>query len=649
MDRLPSELLHELCGLIWETSTQSLHALSLVNSIFYHAAVPFLYRTLTLHVSSRERLHRVVSKLMKQPLRQKYLTHARQLTVTGKIPRLGASVTEQLVKRTTIEDSDVSHHLDDLEPYYDDMFTTDEVEDKPTEVSRAWEPLASLISRLKHLTELNYACVNQFPPCLLQALHQYHPGCRLNLHTFRFRSLRWPVTDPYETELISSPCLHSLRVRHIRRDSNWDVDYNVEAVLRAVAIAPNLKHVKLQHCISIPPPPYLRRLPRTRRQAWQDFVPPVETHRIGRLTSLSFSKRMVTTEKTLEELGRYADLSRLQAFAFGCARTPSVLMKAATMAPFGSLERLSLHLEPLQHDDDFLLATEMFFESLNPLKTLRLHGELDASLVGKVLERHGCALRELMLNFYPYTEFMVLAPADIARFGECCPLLEELHLEIKRSKGDYHETQTYKALGKFPSLKKMFLHIYCSDTWQPQLPSPDECGEELDEFERQPYDAKAQPTLYNFHIRDALINGAVDEKLARSIWDLISANQSSGCLSSLRIIPKDSGLFSLGYFIPSGLSTRAEHMSRSFWITKNAYHSSSDVEVVELDKQAREDRDEKKRQREEAKMPNKQSTWQREKLSQIFQRIWPPKPDSRDWRDDWSSWPLQMEESSQKD
>lgn len=298
-----------------------------MNSTCYHAAVPFIYHTLALEISTKDGLDRVVTELIDQPLRKNYLTHARRLNVEGKMICSGARVTEQRPEELPLErrphDSDdrphISLNVSDLEPDYEKFLSCEEEDDGPTEVSRSWEPLASLIARLEHLAELNYACVNQFPPCLLKALHQHHPACRLNLHTFRFRSLRKSETDPYEIELISSPCLHSVTVRHFcHYDSNGDPDYNQDAVLWAVTIAPNLKHVKLQ-CCRFPPSPEgnmpvpIRKQP---RQPWQGFIPPVDTYRIGRLISLSL-QGMVITEQSLEQWSRHTDLSRLQALALG--------------------------------------------------------------------------------------------------------------------------------------------------------------------------------------------------------------------------------------------------------------------------------------------------------------------------------------------
>src|SRR5690606_34074938 len=77
--------------------------------------------------------------------------------------------------------------------------------------------------------------------------HQYHPKCRLNLNTFRFRSLL-PEIDPYELDLVCSPCLHRLTVRYVTVDCGYSGDYNKQAVMESVTIAPNLKEVKLQSC-----------------------------------------------------------------------------------------------------------------------------------------------------------------------------------------------------------------------------------------------------------------------------------------------------------------------------------------------------------------------------------------------------------------
>lgn len=64
---------------------------------------------------------------------------------------------------------------DDLEPEYHPDAIYDYREDGPDESARAWAPLATMVSKLCHLTDLIYACENQFPACLLQVCMSITP------------------------------------------------------------------------------------------------------------------------------------------------------------------------------------------------------------------------------------------------------------------------------------------------------------------------------------------------------------------------------------------------------------------------------------------------------------------------------------------
>lgn len=116
-----------------------------------------------------------------------------------------------------------------------------------------WDLLVLFLRRLSGLRDLVWTCGNQFPPCLLQVLHQRLPRCRLHIRAFRLRSIQRSENnlkemDECELALATSPCLSSVVVPISRRYSNSGVDCNWEAALRlATGLAPNLAHVLRTH------------------------------------------------------------------------------------------------------------------------------------------------------------------------------------------------------------------------------------------------------------------------------------------------------------------------------------------------------------------------------------------------------------------
>lgn len=609
----------------------------------------------------------MVSDLVTHPLRQQCLTYARQLNVKGKMFRSGMSLEdEQQVLKQAKSDAE-AHEMRqsdicsaaELEPTFDQSFISDrhELQDSETENSDVldegpltrWAPLAFLITKLQYLVELNYACVNQFPPNMLEALHRYHPSCRLNLNAFRFHSLIHREMNPHELELIRSPCLHGLTVRHVIRDSDGHDDYNEEAVMETAKVAPNLKEVKLQFCLAMPTMAICGRRFSPKVGSWKGFNPPPfpaeEPPRKGNLTCLSISRNQSMSEKKLHEWGRVTDLSKLQSLAMGCIRRSRDLTHATDMEAFKSLEKLAISFDMPLEEDDVRPAIELFFENLVPLKTLRLQGLMDTALVQAIIERHGPSLQELMLRprrggFRYDIESMTLDPTRISTFAKSCPLVRELHLVIKRSKGDSHETACYKALGEFPSIEKLSLELDCSMP----LPGPSSIemmDQPLDEFDKQVYSSTSGHEILNVHLRNAFINAAVDEKLGRSIWEVVTSSQSpDGRLSCLQIYPYGGGI-SGSRDLPS---SKFRQLMLCLRVTRGSWERSGDpIDVSEIGRGRREKSDREQRLR-DGKMIQKLGRLDKDSLCEdaIMQRIWPSSSECPDWRRDWSSWPLTL-------
>jgi hypothetical protein len=621
---------------IYDTSPKTVRSLSTVNRGCYHVALPFIYRNFTIKVSDRESLRRDVAKLTENDHSQKHLMYLRRLKLKGQMPLLDEHTGNELPHVINMLDEryerDETSSENNTKPQFNAVFVTDRKEAGADESSRAWSPLISLISSLSHLTDLTYGCDNQVPPCLLHALHRHHPTCRLDIRTFRLRSLREPITDPNELALVTSPCLHSLSVRYVRRDSHGYDDYNEEAVMRAVTIAPNLKHVNMLGCRPADSP----RLHFSRKRArvpWKGFVPPLETFQIGSLTSLAFCGYQHITKKKLHKWSQHTDLSKIQSLIVTSLSDATALMEDAGDTPFKSLKQLNIHLARERNDLTFSAGVEALFNSLNPLTALRLSGSLDPWLMLEILKRHGSTLQELVVDLYEtdsnLPRAMILTRADILNIRDRCPLLHALQLSIKRFKSDWRETQCYEAFGTFPSLTKLSLHLDCSNP-----PSRDALDPDGDDFDRELYTSGLSPPLYNAHIRDALINSAVDESLSRSIWDLVSTNKPGCPLASLRITSGGGGSF--GNLYPGPIRNQISHMSRSFLHTRSESNDSDHVDVVEVSKPGREQADKRERER-ELEAGGKPS----ENVTRIFERLWPPKAGSLDWRDDWCSRPLE--------
>ncbi|KAK2761621.1 hypothetical protein FQN54_001449 [Arachnomyces sp. PD_36] len=651
MDVLPSPALHQICELLWESSRPSLNALSLVNSRCYKATVPFIYRILTISISKPERLKYTVRELVDHSLRQQCLVHTRKLNIKGKMFRSDMKGEPELsgwqlytvnaaLGVGRMASSDLCCSGDELEPKYYPTFISDgyDLLDTETEESRileAWEPLASLIMKLQFLVELNYACLNQFPSNLLEALHQYQPRCKLNLKIFRFHGL--PEISSSELKLIRSPCLHELTVRYSLRDTNGREDFNDEAIMEIAAIAPNIKVIKLQYCHPMSSSPIHGRRLAPREGSWKGFMPSLsleeKSRSKGNLSCLLLPLIMFPpTENTLSQWGPVTDLSKLRSLNTGRMGQPSDLTRALEIGPFKSLKKLSINLFLSYEEAHVRFAIESFFENLGPLTTLRLTGTMDMALVHAILERQGPSLQELSVLHYQGE--MTITAADISSFAQCCPQIRELGLIIERSTGDRHETACYEALSKFRWLEKLSLELDCLDP-DLTLQNVNAIEESLDDFYNQMYITANAYAIRNVQVRDMIVNAAVDEKLARSIWGVVTSRRHR--LSYLKVKTRGVNNFR----ILSSHRFKISDITREFEITRESWRSDHDsIKVVETGGNSKRDDDEKQRQHDAQMLSIERSD--REEITcedEIMERIWPESVENPGWRY-WSSWPL---------
>ncbi|KAE8394882.1 hypothetical protein BDV23DRAFT_179268 [Aspergillus alliaceus] len=670
MDNLPSLVLHNICSLIWEDSPRTIHILSQVNSTCYHAAVPFIYSQLSLQLTTSQRLRSTVDELVSHPLRQQYLTFARRLDLEGQIFRQPIDSDEEkklLELEANYWDEFATRKTDicsasELEPAYNELFRNDGSEELryyESKTSPSWSPLETLVTKFQHLVELNYSCINPFPPALLQALHQYHPLCKLNLNSFRFRSLNDPELDPYERDIICSPCLHGITIRHVSTKGGSLGDYNEEAAREIVRLAPNLRRIRLERCTHFITEHRDVREPGEGH--WNGFVPPIQPAKgmqKGNLTCLTIAGVKVgMNEDMLEKWSKATDFSNLQSLTMNYVFSPGTFFKAMEIGAFKSLQKLAIRLGVPCTTEDERLPTEIFFESLPPLKTLRLWGVMNMPLLQTVLKRHGPSLQELkvhprkvMLNLFNVIDSMSLTSSEISQIGESCPLVEQLDLIITRSRGNRSETACYEALGRFRSLKQVSISLYYS---MEPLKRLEDFDEPLDDYDKMAYNRACgnrsdvhvqgseveqgpQVDICTVHVRDAFINAAIDAKLSRDIWNtIISCQPSAATLQRLIVHPHILCVDGTSYAV----AHKVTHMAQRIRVDWKGI--GNELDMTEIGREIRERSDAQQRKY-EAEMLGRWGQLKGARLvdKTIMSRIWPELCDNQDWRDSWCSLPL---------
>jgi hypothetical protein len=499
----------------------------------------------------------------------------------------------------------------------------------------AWQPLAHFISQLPALEDLVWACGSRMPRCILSAVHA--KDCRLHMHCFRLSSLvqhrdRPQPIDLDDYALASSPSLFSIVVPVLDFETDGDVSYNEEAVMRMVAgTAPRLAHVwflrtragdSLAH----------REAVRLGKPAWSGFFP--RTAGADKLPVLGSIQSLVWTgyvsHTKIDNCSHYTDFAKLRRLTIPWnTKCGVVLAEMAMRGDFESLQTLGLSaIEDETHQMQEVL--NRLLEDLNPLQRLDLSGLISDETFNIVLRRHGGTLRNL--SVYPYRDdesrspLVFFSEAVVQRLAEQCPNLEQVELPINRTRGDDRETGSYRALSRLPRLKRAFLRLRFS------IGPDEEAGEETREGEYPVSTGHHGETIHFVYLREAFSNSAIDSPLALSIFKLIS---SGGSLRYLRLeISRKIGRNAPGY--GDTLFLAILRWFNRAWVCKR--DSRGRVTVRELDRKGTAKAGEEWQYLSEEPQYNGEEIYQ-----EVFNDIWPQR--TLEWWKDWKSLPLSYSSS----
>jgi hypothetical protein len=194
------------------------------------------------------------------------------------------------------------------------------------------------------------------------------------------------------------------------------------------------------------------------------------------------------------------------------------------------------------------------------------------------------------------------------------PLLEHLSITIKRSKGNSDEVSMYKILGAMPRLQNIVLGLDTSTLSQHTefWAQRNEPAEERD------------ASLANIYVLDALVNNAVNEKLAIAIVRIISAAKPDRSLPLERLeVRPNCGSGEVLDYLFTDWETLIERIERS-WLVRRRYPGlgSDELSVSQIQCQAK-----SRKQR----SPIKFNAY----TEIILRRIWPPRAETKaNWRKD---------------
>ncbi|VUC35366.1 unnamed protein product [Clonostachys rosea] len=668
---LPPETLHQIASHL-TSHRPSLYAFNLASRACHYVASIFIFHQINIRVSSPAALKRDIDSLIDALSRTESARHVNCLSFKGALCLKGerfyaefrkeAKQSRDAIDSVTrwFETTGTSEVLTKEEPIPSGLYAIydEPVIQKASEEDMAWDPVVSLIKLLPRVGKLIYDCPNQFPPSLLDALHEYQPHCRLYHLTFRLRTLFWGTPYPYEISLATSPCLYGVELVCTDRDTDGDDDFNQAAMMELVAgLAPNLSEVTIVNFRAFLSSRFFRR-----PEPWHGLPGPISGSSIGSLTSLSLigSVRHSLLED-LKSWSKSTDFRYLNHLTLGGGfGTESVGMSGDVMewisqtCSFPRLKTLAVRLDRDDFDvpkPDYSRQAIEFFGAIRPLDELSVSGPLDLGILDAILSAHGQGLRKLDLRPYesPFQVDnrwfrrdipMIFTKQDMLQIQAQCPVLEELAITVKRTKSDTLEADMYRTFSKFGRLRSMFLTLDCSNwrvirdqTYQPAF----------DEEDDRPCEVLGE-WLKEGHARETFMNCAVDEKLARSIWEIICRDKVGRKLESLKLWTTGGGQYG-NSTSNSGMMDIINNLSRSWLIELVPRHDENIITIKELGLKAREERDRQGRKDDERLVAYLLAEGKEPKPAdsnpmRAFRRVWPRKQGAKDWREDWSSLPL---------
>lgn len=539
---LPSEILTRIASFLDATHPQSLVAFAQTSKRLYAVASKFLFSTLKFTpLTNGKSLAKDVETWERILLRDEALQHVRRLILywdgenDGSIPDHRPYLS---LKECECSDSDT-----DLETCWDLYYWEWCYETNSWIKDHEWEPLARLLKKLTGLADFFFANPGPFPPQFLQILHDRSSRCRLHHYTFRLGGSDMASLEADERSLIMSPCLST--IGNMNADRHCLLNKNqFAAMLLARREASSLRRVfaywhgpKRQVLESqdaedesiLPDPPALEYLQifGSYSKNYQHYYSPTE----GSISASDIDYEVLYNYTALRVLKLNLPIGDQPLPA--PSNLPS-LVTFSVMCP----DQLSS-----PEWSDSLLA---FLWGLPSIKVLRVLGWPRSISFTPGLNKQ---LQKLHLETRPIPGGPPLLDDHVLQLAVMCPDIEDLTMETKRSRGDAAEVARYRALGRLPRLRRLKLILDAAPPpiipddivevpergqgpWKPYYPWPGHT--DIEPWFKDGWDSE-EPSWYsgevswelkphcNSHVRDVLVNSAIDSALALSIFGVVNS------------------------------------------------------------------------------------------------------------------------------
>lgn len=652
LSTLPTEILVHVCNFLYDLHIPSLEAFSLGNKRCFEIAASVRVHTITFRIHIPARLSKDVNKCKALLDRHGagVFQHVRRLVIVGRMDSPYCAkgyggmnpIWEDALDKSESEDDEDNRQPDDhhdetvaqkkhKKPTFhfsmpattDWEATHDQVHDFPFESEHGrgamtfrrqpdmgyhsapdhppanaaydsdhhWLPLANLISRLPGLADVVYRCPSQFPPCLLKAVHASGNRARLRLHLqmFKLRSASESATiDPYEWELITSPCLYSIWPHYgiqVAGSGEQHPSRQLDAVMWMLRQAPassRLREINVAGSSDVekvatpllpsPPPPNSITefggpvVPWNQTAFFhqeQSEAPRASACNNGHLRHLRFDSAVPSTPHEsifgrgsgnwIEKWDGLTDFSLLRTLALvQPVSQAQVLSLQSTRLPEMAALSLVCERPPFMEGEtacsgfDYFQTITAFLSSLPSLTALQVAAWDHAR---HMFSFHSSKLEKLALIPVEYWTRSIsrdirnfLTLRELAALASSFPRLTDLSISVRRSRGNSAEVALYRYIGEhMPSLRRLSLRLDCSppnhiatdqDGHDTPLPEPYPCGPgsppvsaALNRYKDQYAPEDSWMHRHrNGHIYDVLINSALDASLARQIFNAVGGN-----------------------------------------------------------------------------------------------------------------------------
>lgn len=608
LESLPTEILQGISEILDITHPRSLVALACASKGCYAIACPFLFRTVKVATGDGKQPLQDVLDLKSRLLRDDSFAHVRRIIFyfnpeRPRYPYLSLDGSE----KGREDDTELWSCWDHCRVHWR----------LPGDYSRRaaddWDSAARLVEQLTGLTDLFWACPEQLPPCILEVLHKKAKYCRLHHYTFALSSPSQMPLNLHERHIVTSPCLYSIGnlLSQYPHSTSPPARSLQSTSLRRVYLTNDFGRVELSGKAADRPQSVPYELIQLQDGWGSDTI------------SLDMLRRDTR-----------GDFSALRVLKLGPkALAPRNLLPPSDFPSLVTLEcTCSSDVTPHYWDE---LTT--LLHNLPRLTSLQLWGWDRTIPITPALSPN---LRKFVFSTSRAPNEPRLCDDRIYQLAEICPNLEYLDIEIKRSRGNAAEVARYRALGRLPRLQELYLAVDALPPDFVQISTDGGRTFHTDTVvepwfdEQDAHYVRGHRPWRQGHVRDVLVNNAIDAKLARSIFEVVDGAKlrSPGRPSPLPLEHLSLYAYENGALEIYGLSHFMGAFRGDWEVDRDVRDDARDVlHVKSLGSGTK--------SKEQIRDLN---LTKYDDLFGLWRRVWPVENEDGDWWDDWKSRPLDL-------